>query len=101
MKSRASEMNSQSCSCNLSSLLATLHSLLTSHDRQDEHSWTKTALNKTVQFARKPHAVNLLQREGGLLGVKESRLEIVRPFLEVVLVSWALDRDSNTSTLAF
>ena len=76
--------------------MATLHSLLTSHDRRDEHSWTKIALNKTVQFARKPHAVNTLQREGEHLGVDGSMLEIVRPVLELVLMSWALNRDSNT-----
>ena len=48
---------------------------------------------------RKPHAVNTLQREGEHLGVEGSMLEIVRPVLELVLVSWALDRDSNTSFL--
>ena len=79
--------------------MATLHSLLTSHDRRDKHSWTKTALNKTVQFARKHHAVNMLQREGEHLVAEGSMLEIVRPVLELVLVSWALNRDSNTSFL--
>ena len=54
------------------------------------------ALNKTVQSARKPHAVNMLQREGEHLGVEGSMLEIVRPVLELVLVSWALDRDTLT-----
>ena len=96
MQSRENEMNRAAAALSWSSLLATPHSLLTSHDRQDEHSWTKTALNKTVQFARKPHAVNMLQREGEHLGVEGSMLEIVRPVLELVLVSWALDRDSNT-----
>ena len=99
MQSRESEMNRAAAALSWSSLLATPHSLLTSHDRRDEHSWTKTALNKTVQFARKPHAVNMLQREGEHLGVEGSMLEIVRPVLELVLVSWALDRDSNTSFL--
>ena len=79
--------------------MATPHSLLTFHDRRDEHSWTKTALNKTVQFAKKPHAVNTLQREGEHLGMEGSMLEIVRPVLELVLMSWALDRDINTSFL--
>ena len=92
-------MNRAAATLSWSSLLATLHSLLTSQDRQDEHSWTKTALNKTVQFARKPHAVNMLQREGEHLVVEGSMLEIVRPVLELVLVSWALDRDSNNSFL--
>ena len=96
MQSRESEINRAAAALSWSSLLATPHSLLTSHDRRDEHSWTKTALNKTVQFARKPHAVNTLQREGEHLGVEGSMLEIVRPVLELVLVSWALDRDSNT-----
>ena len=41
----------------------------------------------------------MLQREGEHLGVEGSMLEIVRPVLELVLVSWALDRDSNTSFL--
>ena len=36
----------------------------------------------------------MLQREGEHLGVEGSMLEIARP--ELVLVSWALDRDSNT-----
>ena len=99
MQSRESEMNRAAAALSWSSLLATPHSLLTSHDRRDEHSWTKTALNKTVQFARKPHAVNMLQREGEHLVVEGSMLEIVRPVLELVLVSWALDRDSNNSFL--
>ena len=38
----------------------------------------------------------MLQREGEHLGVERSILKIVRPVLELVLVSWALDRDSNT-----
>ena len=38
----------------------------------------------------------MLQREGEHLGVEGSMLEIVIPVLELVLVSWALDRDSNT-----
>ena len=99
MHGRESEMNRAAAALSWSSPLATLHSLLTSHDRRDEHSWTKTALNKTVQFARKPHAVNMLQREGELLGVEGSMLGIGRPVLELVLVSWALDRDRNTSFL--
>ena len=69
--------------------MATLHSLLTSHDKQGDQSWRKTALNKTVQFARKPHAVNMLQREAEHLIVEGRMLEIVRPVLELVLVSWA------------
>ena len=96
MQSRESEMNRAAAALSWSSLLTTPHSLLTSYDRQDEHSWTKTALNNTVQFARKPHAVNRLHREGGHLGVEGSMLVIVRPVLELALVSWALDRDSNT-----
>ena len=95
MRSRESEMNRSAAALSWSSLLATPHSLLTSHDRQDEQGLTKIALNKTVQFARKPDAVNTLQREGDHLGVDGSMLDIVRPVLEVVLVSWALDRDSN------
>ena len=100
MKSRESEINRAAGALSWSSLLATPHSLQTSHDRWDEHSWTKTALDKTVQFARKPHAhahaVNTLKREGEHLGVEGSMLEIARPVLELVLVSWALDRDNNT-----
>ena len=99
MRSRERDMNRAAAALSWNSLLVTQHSLLTSHDRQDEHSWTKTALNKTVQFARKPHAVNMLQREGEQFEVEGSMLEIVRPVLEFVLVSWALDRDSNTSFL--
>ena len=99
MQSKESEINRDAAALSWSSLFATLHSLLTFHDRQDEHSWTKTALNKTVQFARKPHAVNMLQREGEHFGVEGSMLEIVRPVLELVLVCWALDKDSNTSFL--
>ena len=95
MQSRESEMNRAAAALSWSSLLATPHSLLTSHDRQDEHSWTKTALNKTVQFARKPHAVNTLYREGDHLRVDGNMLEIIRPVLELVLVSWALERDIN------
>ena len=41
----------------------------------------------------------MLQREEESLGVEGSMLEIVRQVLELVLVSWALDRDSNTSFL--
>ena len=41
----------------------------------------------------------MLKREREHLGVKGSMLEIVRRFLELVLVSWAFDRDSNTSFL--
>ena len=41
----------------------------------------------------------MLQREGEHLGVEGSMLEIVRPVLELVLVSRALDSDSNTSFL--
>ena len=96
MQSRESEMNRAATALSWSSLLATLHSLLTSHDRQDEHSWTKTALNRNVQFVRRSHAVSMLQREGEHLGLEGSMLEIVRPVLELVLVSWALDRVSNT-----
>ena len=96
MQRRESEMNRAAAALSWSSLLATPHSLLTSHDRRDDHRWTMTARNKTVQFARKPHAVNLLHREGGHLGVEGSMLESVRPVLELVLVSWALDRDNNT-----
>ena len=70
MQSRQSEMNGAAAALNRSSLLTTPHSLLTSHDGRDEHSWTKTALNKTVQFARKPHAVNMLQGEGEHYGVE-------------------------------
>ena len=89
-------MNRAADALSWSSLLATPHILLTSHDRRDEHSWTNISLNKTVQFARKPHAVKMLQREGEHLGVEGSMLEIV---LELVLMGWALDRDSNTSFL--
>ena len=96
MQSRESEMNRAAAALSWSSRLATPHSLLTSHDRPDEHSWTKIALNKTVQFARRPHTVNMLQREGEHLGVEGSMLEIFRPVLDLVLLSWALDSDSNT-----
>ena len=41
----------------------------------------------------------MLQREGEYLGVGGSMLQIIRPVLELVLVSWALDRKSNTSFL--
>ena len=99
MQSRESEINRAAAALSWSSQLATPHSLLTSHDRQDEQSWTKTALNKTVQFARKPHAVNMLQRKGEHLEVERSMLEIVRPVLELLLVSWASYRDSKTSFL--
>ena len=74
MQSRESEKNIAAVDLSWSSLLATPHSLLTSHDRRNEHSWTKTALNKTVQFARKPHAVNMLQSEGGHLGNRKKQL---------------------------
>ena len=64
------------------------NSLLTSHgqyiDRQDEHSWTKTALNKRFQFARKLHTASMLQREGEQLVVEGSMLEIDRPVLELL-----------------
>ena len=83
-------MNRAAAALSWTSLLATPHSLLTSHDGQDEHSWTKTALNKTVQFAWKHYAANTLQREGEHLAVDRSMLEIVR---QLVLVSWALDRE--------
>ena len=92
IQSRESEMNRAAAALSWSSLLATPHSLLTSHDRRDEHCWTKTTLNKTFQFAKKPHAVNTLQREGEHLGVGGSMLDIVRPVLELVLVSWALQK---------
>ena len=55
--------------------------------------------DKAVQFARKPHAVNTLQREGEHLGVEGSMLEIVRPVLELLWVSWALGRDGKNSFL--
>ena len=57
------------------------------------------AVIKTVQFARKPHAVDMLQREGEHLGVEGGLLEMVRPVLELVLVSCALDMDNNTTFL--
>ena len=41
----------------------------------------------------------MLHREGEQLEVHGSMLEIVRPVLELLLVSWALDRDSNNSFL--
>ena len=78
MQSRESEMNKAAAALSLSSLWATPHSLLTSHDRRDEQSRTKTALNKTVQFAGKAHAVNTLQRKGEHLEVDGSILEVVR-----------------------
>ena len=62
MQSRESEMNRTAAALSWSSLLATQHSLLTPHDGRDEHSWTKTAMIKTAQFARKSHAVNMLQQ---------------------------------------
>ena len=86
MQSRESEMDRAAAALTWSSLLATPHSLLTYHDRRDEHSWTKTALNKTVQFARNPHAVNMLQREGEHLGVEGSMLENVRNFTRAGLL---------------
>ena len=69
MQTRESEMKRAAVALRWSSLGATPHSLLTSKgyyvDRQDEHSWKKTALNKTFQFARKFHTAIMLQREGG------------------------------------
>ena len=47
MQSGESEINRATAALSWSNLLSTLHSLLTSHDRRDEHSWKKTALNKT------------------------------------------------------
>ena len=44
MQSRESEINRAADALSWSSLLATPQILLTSHDRQDEHSWAKTAL---------------------------------------------------------
>ena len=85
MRSRESEKHRAAVALSWSSLLATPHSLLTSHGRQNEHSWTKTALNKTVQFARKHQAVNMLQWKEGHLGGEGSMLEIVRLVLELVL----------------
>ena len=41
----------------------------------------------------------MLKREREHLVVEGSMLEIVRQVLELVLVSWALDGDSNTSFL--
>ena len=80
-----------------SSILPTPHSLLTSHDGQDEHSWTKTAHNRTVQFAGRRHGVSTLQREGEHLVVEKIIMEMVRPVLELLYLSWALGRDSNNS----
>ena len=42
----------------------------------------------------------MLQREGEQLEVEGSMLEIVRPVLELLWVSWALGRDSNNSFLS-
>ena len=82
-------MNRVAAALSWSSLLATPHILLTSHDRQDEHSWTKTALNKTVQFAWKPHAVNTPQKS--IWKWRKAYWILSGPSW-----SWALDRDSNT-----
>ena len=72
MHTRESEMKRAAAALRWSSLWATPHSLLTSHgqyiERKDEHSWTKTTLNKTLQFARKLHTANTLQRKGEQLG---------------------------------
>ena len=38
------------------SLSPTPHILLTSHNIRDEHSWTKTSLNRTVQVVKRRHA---------------------------------------------
>ena len=97
MQTRESEMNRAATALRWSSLSPTPHSLLTSHDRRDKLRWTKTALNRTVQFARRRHAVSMLKREGEQLVVEESMTEIVRPVLEVLCMSWALGRDSNNS----
>ena len=42
----------------------------------------------------------MLQREGKQLEVEGSMLEIVRPVLELLWVSWVLGRDSNNSFLS-
>ena len=98
-----SEIKRAAAALSCSSFWATLHCLLTSHgqyiDRRDEHSWTKTFLNKTVQFARKLHAVSMLQREGEQLEVEGNMLEFVRPVLELLWVGWALGRDGYNSFL--
>ena len=39
----------------------------------------------------------MIEREGEKLVVEGSMLEIVRPVLELLLVSWALDSDGNNS----
>ena len=66
------------------SLLPTPHILLTYHNIRDEHSWTKTSLNRTVQVVKRRHAT-------------ERWIEMVRPVLERLCMSWALGRDSNNS----
>ena len=76
VQSRESEINRATAALSWSSLLATPHILLTSHDRRDEHSWTKTALNKTVQSTRKPHAVNMLQGKGSIWEWREACLRL-------------------------
>ena len=48
MQSRESEVNRAAAALSWSSLLVTPHSLLTSHNRQDEHGWTKTEQNWLV-----------------------------------------------------
>ena len=90
-------MNRAAAALRWSSISPTPHSLLTSLDGRDEHSRTKTALNRTVQFARRRHAVSMLQREGEQLVVEKSIMEIVRPVLELLCMSWTLGRDSNNS----
>ena len=39
----------------------------------------------------------MLQREGVQLVVEKSIMEIVRPVLELLCMSWTLGRDSNNS----
>ena len=68
MHSRESEINRAAAALSWSSLLVTPRSLLTSHDGRDEHSWTKTALNKTIPFTRKPNAVNRVAERADLGG---------------------------------
>ena len=83
-------MNRAATALRWSSLSPTPHSLLTSHDRRDKLRWTKTALKRTVQFARRRHDVSMLKREGEQLVVEESMTEIVRPVLEVTLYELGL-----------
>ena len=88
-------MNSAAAALRWSSITPTPQSLLTSYDGRDEHSWTKTALNRVVQFPRRHHTVSILQREGEQLVVDKSIMEIVRSVLDLLCMRLALLRQGQ------